>query len=172
MEAEAPTVRVGTTPSGLMASPPNVFYRPDALPAAQPTASKHWRYTSSDRLTWAIKAWWAGVSGDKSGYVTDNKISLYGDNISHWRISKKLLSKTNLTNFQLKYWTQPSQFHSKVKHFHLPRYILSKDTQKCQSRWHRGLMQKCTDWATVPASLLAGHALGRIQSQPGCMVFM
>ena len=23
----------------------SVFYRPDALPAAQPTASKHWRYT-------------------------------------------------------------------------------------------------------------------------------
>jgi len=23
--------------------PPQVFYRPDALPAAQPTASKHWR---------------------------------------------------------------------------------------------------------------------------------
>ena len=24
--------------------PPSVFYRPDALPAAQPTASKHWRH--------------------------------------------------------------------------------------------------------------------------------
>jgi len=45
MEAEAPTVRVGTNPTGLMAPPPpqspKVFYRPDALPAAQPTASKH-----------------------------------------------------------------------------------------------------------------------------------
>jgi len=44
MEAEAPTVRVGTTPTGLMAPPPpqthKVFYRLDALPAAQPTASK------------------------------------------------------------------------------------------------------------------------------------
>jgi len=26
-------------------TPPLSFYRPDALPAAQPTASKHWRYT-------------------------------------------------------------------------------------------------------------------------------
>jgi len=45
MEAEAPTVRVGATPTGLMAphphNPSKVFYRPDALPAAQPTASKH-----------------------------------------------------------------------------------------------------------------------------------
>jgi len=45
MEAEVPTVRVGTTLTGLTAppppQPPKVFYRPDALPAAQPTASKH-----------------------------------------------------------------------------------------------------------------------------------
>jgi len=45
IEAEAPTVQVGTTPTGLMAppppQPPKVFYRLDALPATQPTASKH-----------------------------------------------------------------------------------------------------------------------------------
>jgi len=43
MEAEVPTVRVGATRTGLTAppQPPKVFYRPDALPAAQPTASKH-----------------------------------------------------------------------------------------------------------------------------------
>jgi len=44
MQAEVPIVRVGATPTGLMAppsQPPKVFYRPDALPAAQPTASKH-----------------------------------------------------------------------------------------------------------------------------------
>jgi len=45
MEAEVPTVRVGATPTGLTAAPtpqpPKVSYRPDALPAAQPTASKH-----------------------------------------------------------------------------------------------------------------------------------
>jgi len=45
MEAEVPTVRVGATPTGLTAppppQPPKVFYRPDALPAAQPTATKH-----------------------------------------------------------------------------------------------------------------------------------
>jgi len=33
----------------------SVFYRPDALPAAQPTASKHWRpvSTKKERLIWA-----------------------------------------------------------------------------------------------------------------------
>jgi len=44
VEAEALTMRVGATTTGLTApphDPPKVFYRPDALPAAQPTASKH-----------------------------------------------------------------------------------------------------------------------------------
>ena len=33
-------------------TPPLVFYRPDALPAAQPTASKHWRPWLFSRLIW------------------------------------------------------------------------------------------------------------------------
>jgi len=45
MEAEVLTVQVGATPTGLTAppppQPPKVFYRLDALPATQPTASKH-----------------------------------------------------------------------------------------------------------------------------------
>jgi len=41
IKAEVPTIRVGATPTGLTPPPPKVFYRPDALPAAQPTASKH-----------------------------------------------------------------------------------------------------------------------------------
>jgi len=41
MEAEVPTVRVGATPTGLTAPPPpRFFYKPDALPVAQPTVSK------------------------------------------------------------------------------------------------------------------------------------
>jgi len=36
-----------TTP----ASHHSVFYRPDALPAAQPTASKHWRQSSNASIT-------------------------------------------------------------------------------------------------------------------------
>jgi len=29
----------------------SVFYRPDALPAAQPTASKHWRHNETEQAT-------------------------------------------------------------------------------------------------------------------------
>jgi len=44
METEVPTVRVGATPTGLTVPAPHNpprFFRPDALSAAQPTASKH-----------------------------------------------------------------------------------------------------------------------------------
>jgi len=45
MEAEVPTVRVGATQTKLTAPPAphphKVFYTPDALPAAKPTASEH-----------------------------------------------------------------------------------------------------------------------------------
>jgi len=44
-EADALTIRLGATPSGLTSAhlhhPPIFFYGPDALPAAQPTVSKH-----------------------------------------------------------------------------------------------------------------------------------
>ena len=32
----------------------SVFYRPDALPATQPTASKHWRQVPLVRLQWVV----------------------------------------------------------------------------------------------------------------------
>ena len=41
-EADTPTIRLGATPSGLSSAHlhhPSIFYRPDALPAAQPTVS-------------------------------------------------------------------------------------------------------------------------------------
>jgi len=43
-EADTLTIRLGATPSGLTSDHlhhPPIFYRPDALPAAQPTVSKH-----------------------------------------------------------------------------------------------------------------------------------
>jgi len=46
VEADTLTIRLGATPSGLTSAhlhPPPFFYRPDALPATQPTVSKHWR---------------------------------------------------------------------------------------------------------------------------------
>ena len=45
-EADTPTIRLGATPSGLTSAhrhDPPIFYRLDALPATQPTVSKHWR---------------------------------------------------------------------------------------------------------------------------------
>ena len=46
-EADTPTIRLGAIPSGLASAhlhhPPDIFYRPDAPPATQPTVSKHWR---------------------------------------------------------------------------------------------------------------------------------
>jgi len=45
-EADTPTIRLGATLSGLTSAHlhyPHIFYRPDALPAAQPAASKHCR---------------------------------------------------------------------------------------------------------------------------------
>ena len=43
-EADTLTIRLGATPSGLTSAHlhhPPIFYRPDALPAAEPTVSKH-----------------------------------------------------------------------------------------------------------------------------------
>jgi len=44
-EADTPIIRLGATPSRLTSAHlhhlPHFFYRPDALPAAQPTVSKH-----------------------------------------------------------------------------------------------------------------------------------
>jgi len=43
-EADTLTIRLGTTPSRLTSANLHhlrIFYRPDALPAAQPTVSKH-----------------------------------------------------------------------------------------------------------------------------------
>jgi len=48
-EADTPTIRLGATPSGLTSAHLHhapIFYRPDALPATQPTVSKHRRQHS------------------------------------------------------------------------------------------------------------------------------
>ena len=52
-EADIPTIWLGATPSRLTSAhlhhQPQIFYRPDALPAAQPTMSKHWRQLAHSR---------------------------------------------------------------------------------------------------------------------------
>ena len=62
-EAVTLTIRLGATPSRLTSAHlhhPPIFYRPDALPAAQQTVSKHWRH---DLYIWLIYdfrslLWW------------------------------------------------------------------------------------------------------------------
>jgi len=49
-EADTPTIQLGATPSGLTSAHIHhhpLFYRPDALPAAQPTVSNHLRLCQS-----------------------------------------------------------------------------------------------------------------------------
>ena len=49
-QADTLTIRLGATASGLTSAHlhhPPYFYRPDALPATQPTVSKHWRQLAS-----------------------------------------------------------------------------------------------------------------------------
>jgi len=58
-EAETLTIWLGATPSRLTSSHlhhPPIFYRPDALPATQPTVSKHWRHTHCSKLWLQILA--------------------------------------------------------------------------------------------------------------------
>ena len=47
-ETDTLTIRLGATPSGLT-SAHHILYGSDALPAAQPTASKHWRQSPSPK---------------------------------------------------------------------------------------------------------------------------
>jgi len=97
IEAEAPTIRVGATLNGLIAppplQPPKIFYRPDALPAAKPTASKHWRQSdiveminliSRQNLKLKVKFW--HVVGSLSYLMPNPK----------WRTSTVLKSACNV----------------------------------------------------------------------------
>ena len=53
-------------------TPPLVFYRPDALPAAQPTASKHWRHKQGswfDKIAPGQYLWSSRRTGHCSEHV-------------------------------------------------------------------------------------------------------
>ena len=53
-EADTLTIRLGATPSGLTSAHrhhPSYFYGPDALPATQPTVSKHWRQLTAPQVS-------------------------------------------------------------------------------------------------------------------------
>ena len=50
----------------------SVFYRPDALPAAQPTVSKHWRHSCSTHIS-ALICNLSPTVGSKDGVETDGR---------------------------------------------------------------------------------------------------
>jgi len=64
----APRSRQITTP----APHHSVFYRPNALPAAQPTASKHWRHTVMMQVPWELNASVVLVLASTAEWNTDN----------------------------------------------------------------------------------------------------
>ena len=79
-QADTLTIPLGPTPSWLTSAHlhhPPIFYRPDALPAAQPKVSKHWRQNtaqnSSDNFLSYPNVYWGGVP-----YKGNTKYGHYG----------------------------------------------------------------------------------------------
>ena len=48
----------------------SAFYRPDALPAAQPTASKHWRHKMSKMYAIKVEILWPSTSAEHTYHTT------------------------------------------------------------------------------------------------------
>ena len=69
----APCSRQTTTP----APHHSVFYRPDALSAAQPTASKHWRYSSSAVNKWQHDKPLCRNGKDSAEVVQSNAVGVF-----------------------------------------------------------------------------------------------
>ena len=125
----------------------SVFYRPDALPAAQPTASKHWRHTEGNgagstlkgkdqqgrkqvRKKWRKKDKWGSI-----WYKQANKI--YETEIKNWtKVTLRPGAHTvpSLTDFvvnnvyKLTYWLELTQPYLFVF------YVLWCPLYSCKSR--------------------------------------
>jgi len=84
----APRSRQITTP----APHHSFFYRPDALPAAQPTASKHWRLTHNTLTESKIRIfWWLDVSNSGAHICMRHSLGfearfLDSKSLSTWRL--------------------------------------------------------------------------------------
>ena len=82
-----------------------VSYRPDALPAAQPTASKHWKYISITQLS-QITNFWAANDSCKDSTLTISKLTFtysFCTASVHWcsrsaSRSRQTTTQTRLTN--------------------------------------------------------------------------
>jgi len=94
----APRSRQITTPAPLY----SVFYRPDALPAAQPTASKHWRliylltYLLTFSLTYLIKILTVhtvrfSVTLQSKFWMSTSRMWLFVENFGAWKMQFRSL---------------------------------------------------------------------------------
>jgi len=90
----APRSRQITTPAPLY----SVFYRPDALPAAQPTASKHWRliYLLTFLLTYLIKILTVhtvrfSVTLQSKFWMSTSRMWLFVENFGAWKMQLRSL---------------------------------------------------------------------------------
>jgi len=101
-EADTLTIRLGATPSRLTSAhlhhPVIFFYGPDVLPAAQPTASKHWSlWTYNDRITTQFETdSFLGHSPNTSHrYCLSNATDLSPVCSHCWQQSTQAWTKTN-----------------------------------------------------------------------------
>ena len=67
----------------------SVFYRPDALPATQPTASKHWRNSQFIVFVWKPDRPWFGVSRCAAARLASGPTPSLGRWSGHRRTSRR-----------------------------------------------------------------------------------
>ena len=105
-EADTPTIQLGVTPSGLTSAHlhhPSIFYRPDALPATQPTVSKRWRenhvqYNDNNTLQFIA---FCSINGQRH---TTHAQTLYNCRFNYSTDKYKMQTKTSQTNFSFMRW--------------------------------------------------------------------
>ena len=80
----------------------SVFYRPDALPAAQPTASKHWRHNRYNILKFTVKFFkWTWSYGIHEEWVNSVQIFVNSSKVSVKNVSCPLSRSILNTVFKM-----------------------------------------------------------------------
>ena len=85
----------------------SVFYRPDALPAAQPTASKHWRHCQGTR-PWNRNVFgrWRKVDRDGADITLSGRLQ-----VGQWEeVTSRHVRLLSLQTFFLRYTNESVQF--------------------------------------------------------------
>ena len=82
-------------------TPPLFFYRLDALPAAQPTASKHWTYCTTRLFRCILMSRFSYLANTENKYLTINKIPIVLSFTFH---HEYCISQKCLYSMQIKFW--------------------------------------------------------------------